>query len=41
MLANESITPEATAVGAVNPWRWKKRTFTAIRARLDGNATFM
>jgi hypothetical protein len=39
--ANESITPEATAVGAVNPWSWKKRTLTAIRARFDGSATFM
>ena len=38
---NESIAPDATAVGAERPWRWKKRMLTAIRARFDGSATFM
>src|SRR5262245_14563495 len=41
VLANESITPDATAVGAESPCRWKKRMLTAIRARFDGSATFM
>ena len=38
---NESIAPEATAIGAESPCRWKKRMLTAIRARFDGSATFM
>src|SRR5262245_42783748 len=41
VLANESITPDATAVGADSPCRWKKRMLTAMRARFDGSATFM
>jgi hypothetical protein len=41
VLANESIAPEATAVGPDRPWRWKKRMLTAMRARFDGSATFM
>jgi hypothetical protein len=41
VLANESIAPEAIAVAGVSPWRWKKRTLTAIRARFEGSATFM
>jgi hypothetical protein len=41
VLANESIAPDATAVGAERPCRWKKRMLTAIRARFEGSATFM
>ena len=41
VLANESIAPDATAVGADNPCRRKKRMLTAMRARFDGSATFM
>ena len=36
-----SITPEATETVTLSPWRWKKRTVTAIRATLDGSAMFM
>src|SRR5262249_6256526 len=39
--ANESIAPDATAVGAESPWRWKNRMFTAMRARFEGSAPFM
>ena len=41
VLAKESIAPAATEVAAERPWRWKKRMLTAIRARLEGSATFM
>lgn len=41
VLAIESIAPDATAIGAEMPWRWKKRMLIAIRARFEGSATFM
>ena len=41
VLAKVSIAPEAIAVGGVIPCRWKKRMFTAMRARLEGRARFM
>ena len=35
------MTPDATETVTLRPWRWKKRTVTAIRAKLDGSATSM
>ena len=41
LLTNELTRPEVTAVAAATPWRWKKRTVSAIRAAAEGSATFM
>ncbi len=38
---NESTRPDITAVAGARPWRWKKRTVSAMRAAADGSATFM
>ncbi len=41
VLVKESMTPDVTAMVADSPCRWKKRMFTASRARLEGRARFM
>ena len=41
MLANESIAPDGDSRRRGTPWRWKKRMLIAMRAMLEGSATFM
>ncbi len=41
VFVNESIVPEVIAAAGGTPWRWKKRTLTAMRAKLEGRARFM
>ena len=41
VFVKESIAPDVIAIAGATPWRWKKRTLTAMRAMLDGSARFM
>ncbi len=41
VFVNESIVPEVMAAAGGTPCRWKKRMFTAMRAKLEGSARFM
>ena len=41
VFVSESIVPDVMAAAGGTPWRWKKRTLTAMRAMPDGKARFM